>query len=80
MHQAYGASQVETWHPGTDQICQPAIFSFSDALTSIYSEISKSVVISYFLDSITCFISYILSSLYLSYNTWLFRYLGSFVY
>ena len=46
-------------------------------LSTMYYWISTSVAIPYLFDPITCFVSYILSPLYLCFRTQLFRYLGS---
>ena len=56
-------------------------FGYS-TLSTFYYWISTSVVIPYLFDSSTCFVSYILSLLYLysSFRTWLFPYLGSFAF
>ena len=49
-------------------------------LFTMYYWISTSVAIPYLFDSISCFVSYILSPLSLCFRTWLFRYLVSFAF
>ena len=49
-------------------------------LPTMYFWIRTSVAIPYLFDSITCFVSYILSPRYLCFRTYLFCYLCSFVF